>query len=114
MNINFAAKTALVTGACRGIGKAVTQKLVQCGAKVVAVSNTPELAKLAEEFPDQVEPINVDLKNWEATRKALEGVGVDYLVNCAGVVQLEPVGAVTEAAVDHQFDVNVKVLISLF
>ena len=45
MNLNLEGKTALVTGASRGIGLAVVRKLAEEGARVMGVARTvtPEL-----------------------------------------------------------------------
>ena len=40
MEINFNGKTALVTGAGRGIGRQTVKKLIAAGANVIAVSKT--------------------------------------------------------------------------
>lgn len=40
MQIDFSGKTALVTGAGRGIGRQTVVKLLECGANVIAVSKT--------------------------------------------------------------------------
>lgn len=50
MEINFKGKTALVTGAGRGIGRETVKKLIQFGADVIAVSKTASnLSSLVEE-----------------------------------------------------------------
>lgn len=67
MSYNFCSKNALVTGACKGknlpesflrafkiviilgIGKAIVKKLIECGAKVIALSNSNDLHKLKTE-----------------------------------------------------------------
>lgn len=50
MEINFKGKTALVTGAGRGIGRETVKKLLSAGADVIAVSKTAaNLTSLVEE-----------------------------------------------------------------
>nr|XP_031531820.1 L-xylulose reductase [Vicugna pacos] len=61
-----------------------------------------------------VEPVCVDLGDWEATQRALEGVGpVDLLVNNAGVALLQPFLEVTKEACDISFDVNLRAVIQV-
>lgn len=86
----FAGKSVLVTGAGKGIGNATARLLASRGAKVVALSRSPEdLAKLADEIGS--ESITLDLADTEATRVAATGaMPVDYLVNCAGTTALDP------------------------
>ena len=51
MNIDLAGQTAIVTGASRGIGLAVTRALAASGARVIAgaLHSSAELDKLAAE-----------------------------------------------------------------
>ncbi|GAA5206188.1 hypothetical protein GCM10023323_16550 [Streptomyces thinghirensis] len=47
----FAGKTALVTGAARGVGKETVALLHARGARVVAVDLRPDITTLPDEFP---------------------------------------------------------------
>nr|XP_058902996.1 L-xylulose reductase isoform X2 [Kogia breviceps] len=97
MELSFAGRRALVTGAGKGIGRSTVQALHAAGAQVVAVSRTQaDLDSLVRECPG-VEPVCVDLGDWEATERALGGVGpVDLLVNNAAVALLQPFLEVTK------------------
>ncbi|XP_077897519.1 carbonyl reductase [NADPH] 2 isoform X2 [Ictidomys tridecemlineatus] len=56
-----------------------------------------------------VEPLCVDLGDWEATERALGGVGpVDLLVNNAAVALMQPFLEVTKEAFDRSFNVNLR------
>lgn len=61
MDLNLAGKAAVVTGASKGIGLAVTQALAGEGASLTAGARdgSDELAKLADAYP--VRPVLVDL-----------------------------------------------------
>ena len=108
-------KIAVVTGASRGIGRAIVESLIQKSvAKVHAVCiMKEELAQLQSQFPDSVVPHTVDLRNWRATEQLFESITepIDLLVNNAGIAELESLGSITEASLDRQFGVNVKALI---
>ncbi|XP_063309471.1 L-xylulose reductase [Pelobates fuscus] len=109
MEISFAGRRALVTGAGKGIGRDTVTALRAAGAQVIALSRSPEdLESLSRECPG-VETICVDLADWSATEAALSSVGpVDLLVNNAGVAKLQPFLEVTEEVFDQSFAVNVK------
>ena len=47
-------------------------------------------------------PVEVDLSDWEATRKAVEGIGpIHLLVNNAGVAEITPFLETTKAELDR-------------
>ncbi|TKC53498.1 hypothetical protein EI555_014953 [Monodon monoceros] len=114
MELSLAGRRALVTGAGKGIGRSTVQALHAAGAQVVAVSRTQaDLDSLVRECPG-VEPVCVDLGDWEATDRALGGVGpVDLLVNNAAVALLQPFLEVTKEACDTSFDVNLRAVIQV-
>lgn len=84
-----------------GIGKGIAQKLVLCGAKVIAVSLLQsELDVLKKETPS-IETVCVDLANRDLAKSAMEKLGpVDGLVNNAGITWLEAFLDVTPEAFD--------------
>ncbi|KAM9208705.1 L-xylulose reductase [Dugong dugon] len=114
MDLGLAGRRALVTGAGKGIGRSTVQALHAAGAQVVAVSRTQaDLDSLVRECPG-VEPVCVDLADWEATEKALGVMGpVDLLVNSAAVALLQPFLEVTKEAFDMSFDVNLRAVIQV-
>lgn len=92
MDLHLAGKTAIVTGASKGIGLAIVRALVAEGAVVVAGARTttPELAALAD--AGRVHPVNVDLSTPDGpvslveTGTALLDGRLDILVNNVGAV----------------------------
>ncbi|XP_075231566.1 L-xylulose reductase-like isoform X2 [Lycorma delicatula] len=99
---------------CSGIGRALVKKLVECGAKVVAISRTKHhLDTLVEEVPD-IEAICVDISGWGITRSVIETIGyVDCLVNNAGIAKLAPFLDAEPEDFDKVFDTNVKAVLNI-
>jgi L-xylulose reductase len=104
----FSGKSVLVTGAGKGIGRAVALMLASRGAKVVALSRSEaDLRALEAEIGSS--SIAVDLADPTATRDAAKAaMPVDYLVNCAGTTTLEAFVDVTVEAFDHLIAVNTR------
>jgi 3-oxoacyl-[acyl-carrier protein] reductase len=114
-------KTALVTGASRGIGRAIALKLGQMGAAVVV--NYMKSATAAEEVAGQIVAqggkavaIKADMADPAAIEKlfdqAIREFGqLDILVNNAGVAIYKPIAEVTEDDYEQQFSLNVKGLL---
>lgn len=94
-------KTALVTGACGGIGRAVVAALVAQGARVIAFDRDIEaVAALAEGFGGACDPVAVDLGDATALQAVMKDVAnrfevIDILVNNAGVLSPHKLGATT-------------------
>jgi L-xylulose reductase len=107
-NREFAGKTALVTGAGKGIGVATVQLLVERGARVIALSRSAaDLDALKAQTG--CETIAVDLADAHATRDAVRAaLPVDLLVNNAGITELQPFLDTTIEAFDLIMQVNVR------
>ena len=65
MNLNIKDKVAIVTGASRGIGKAIVYKLVSYGCKVVLISrNLDDLKKVEKDLnTENVMSFQCDITN---------------------------------------------------
>jgi NAD(P)-dependent dehydrogenase (short-subunit alcohol dehydrogenase family) len=109
--VQFKAKRALITGGGRGIGKEIALLLGKLGAKVAVLDRIQEdLDALKKEFP--CETVNVDLLDAEATVKAARKVlPIDLLVNCAGVVIMEPFLETTLKNFEETLGVNVRAML---
>jgi NAD(P)-dependent dehydrogenase (short-subunit alcohol dehydrogenase family) len=92
MDLHLSGKIAVVTGASKGIGLAITQALVSEGVSVVAGARevSAELSRLAE--AGSVHPVPVDLATPDGPARLIEAAiatfgGLDILVNNVGAVR---------------------------
>lgn len=112
-NARIEGRRALVTGANRGIGRAITEALLDNGAaKVYAGARRPEtLADLQEKYGDRLVPVTLDVTNREQVRAAAEVAGdIDLLVNNAGVAEHRDSSFEDEQWIEsgrREFEVNV-------
>ncbi|OBI42844.1 SDR family oxidoreductase [Mycobacterium sp. E796] len=86
MELGLGGKVAVVTGASKGIGLAITRRFVEEGARVIAGSRTisAELAELAD--AGSVESVTVDLAEPDGPARLVAAAGdrLDILVNNVG------------------------------
>lgn len=101
-------KTALVTAAGQGIGRASAERMAREGARVIATDvNDAALAELARVPGITARKLNV-LDPAAITALVSEVGPVDILFNCAGIVHNGTVLEATEAEWDFAFDLNAK------
>jgi len=109
--------TAVVTGAGRGIGRAIALKLAQDGANIVCVSRTePNSQKVADEVAAlgrKSWAVAVDVGDTEAVEVAVAKIledteGVNILVNNAGVTRDGLLMRMSEEDWDTVLDTNLK------
>jgi len=108
-------KTALVTGAGRGIGRAVAEALAASGAEVVLNSRSPaELEDVASAIRAKggvahTQPF--DVTDTAAAQAAIARLPrLDILVNNAGLNRPQPFLEVDEATLDRLLTLNVRAL----
>uniref|UniRef100_A0AAU2VE48 3-hydroxybutyrate dehydrogenase n=1 Tax=Streptomyces sp. NBC_00003 TaxID=2903608 RepID=A0AAU2VE48_9ACTN len=93
VTVDLGGRTALVTGAAGGIGRACAVRLAAAGAKVAAVdrdtTGLEELAAQAAGLGGTVEPLVLDLTDLDAAEQA--AAGTDILVNNAGLQLVRPI-----------------------
>lgn len=103
------AKVVLVTGASKGIGKSICEKLADEGHTVYATMRTPERFDGFENPSIKVKKLDVtDTQEIEKVISEIvsEEKHLDVLVNNAGVILIGPCEALTMAEAKEQFDVN--------
>ena len=90
MNSFFAGKKYLVTGASRGIGRALVKELSKAGGEVYALSRTKELLDSLAKEANNIHPVVTDLSDWDQTRSIVNKLDCfDGVVNGAAVKGLE-------------------------
>ena len=108
MSGRLASKTALVTAAAQGIGRATALAFAAEGATVWATDVDEE--KLRElDRTDGVASRGMDVTDRRAVESTIAEIGaVDALVNCAGYVHMGDILSCDAEAWDRSFDVNVR------
>jgi NAD(P)-dependent dehydrogenase (short-subunit alcohol dehydrogenase family) len=111
MGDSIKGKVALVTGANRGIGKAIVDSLIANGAaKVYLAVRKPESAKEIEaQYGDKVLTLAADVSDTASIQHlATQASDVDILVNNAGIMHItSPLSENAEESLMEQINVNV-------
>ncbi|TVS13588.1 MAG: NAD(P)-dependent oxidoreductase [Wenzhouxiangella sp.] len=124
MTSNLAGKTLFITGASRGIGKAIALRAAADGANVVIAAKTerahPKLPGTIHSAAEEVEAaggralaIRLDIRDETAVAAAMAQAadhfgGIDILVNNASAIFLAPTPDVPMKRFDLMFGVNVR------
>jgi len=112
--MSISGKTAIVTGASAGIGRAIALSLSGSGATVFAVGRRADrLAALADEAKGSIVPVVLDVADLKACEDILGqhfgGNAPDILVNNAGVLKGEgPFHQFSPADWDAMIDTNIR------
>jgi citronellol/citronellal dehydrogenase len=120
----FKGKTVFITGASRGIGKAIALKLAKDGANIVvaakSVEENPKLGGTIYSAAEEIEAaggkalaVVCDIRNEEqiidAVNKAVERFGgIDILINNASAISLTTTEATESKRFDLMHDINVR------
>jgi len=102
-------RTALITGASSGMGRAIAERLIAQGIEVHAVARNAEaLAELKGCVPH-----HVDISNTESLEAMVQGLEIDILINNAGVSRPGNVLTSNRFDIDEQIDVNLRAALHL-
>lgn len=106
--MEFKGKKVMLTGAGKGIGRAVAEILVERGAQVYAMTRSADdVASLRNDLG--IEAVQVDLADVDATRAASKaGLPCDFLINNAGTTELQSFLDTTVEAFDRLVAVNTR------
>lgn len=111
MNQRLIDKRALVTGAAKGIGRAIAERFVGEGATVILADIAPAVAEVAEALGQRHFVLDVSRKT-EIDRLfafvTSEWGGLDVLVNNAGITHKAELADLTEDDFDRVFAINLK------
>jgi len=111
-------KVALITGAGRGIGRAITKRFSQEGAKVIinynqSIKEAIDLEKDIKKQGGEVISLRADISNTEMVTFMIEKImkrfgRIDILVNNAGILIPATFNETTEDIWDKTLDINIK------
>ncbi len=122
MNQSLQGKLAVVTGASRGLGKAVARQLSPAGCKLLLLARDPAaLGLLAEELNKQggdAQVVSVDLSDSDDLARASDLIksefgDPDILINNAGVGWYQPFLDMDSARFDRMIDLNYRSVVQL-
>lgn len=103
-------RTILISGASKGIGRALAQRLTEQGHTVVGIARTADGT-----FPGELR--TVGLADRDATTTALQDISstirIDCVVNNVGLVRPQRLEALTLDALDTVLDINLRTAIQL-
>lgn len=111
---DLSGKVALVTGASRGIGRAIALELARAGADIAVhyrtrVEQAREVETAIRLLGMEAKVVQADVsRTAEIERLARETGHVDILINNAGIAKPQPFEEITEADWDEVIDTNLK------
>jgi NAD(P)-dependent dehydrogenase (short-subunit alcohol dehydrogenase family) len=111
-------KTALVTGATKGIGRGTAIALAQAGANIIAVGRNQaeldSLQKIIKKLKVKYYSFNCDVNDFELMKKYISKIKkLDVLVNNAGTNIPEPFLNVKKSSVETILNVNTKAVFNV-
>ena len=111
-------KVALITGASRGIGRAIALKYAQCGADIAVIysgnaERAEEVCKEARGLGVRAEAFCCDVSDFAKAKETVTAVKksfgrIDILVNNAGITKDGLIMSMKEEAFDAVVDINLK------
>ena len=111
-------KVALITGASRGIGRAIALELASLGADIAVVyagnaSNAADVCQEIKKYGVRAEAYKCDVSDFASAKETVEAVKtafgtIDILINNAGITRDGLILTMKEEAFDEVINVNLK------
>lgn len=113
--MDLTGKTALITGASRGIGAAAARVFAEAGANVALLArSTDSVAEIAGEIGPKAIAMSCEVSRYWEVEQAVENTltafgSLDILINNAGVIEpIAPLAEIDPAAWSAVIDINLK------
>ena len=117
-DINLKGKTALITGATKGLGRGAAIALAQTGANIIAFgrnqSELKSLEKIIKKLKVKYTSFNCDVNDYDTIKNNISKLKkLDILVNNAGTNIPEPFLKVKESSLETLLNVNTKAVFNV-
>ena len=106
-------RTALVTGATSGIGRAIASQLADMGMEVYALGRNQTVIENLKRV-DGIKPLAVDVTDREKVKNTLSNLSIDVFVNNAGIMPTpKPFYLLDQSEIDEALEINVNAALTL-
>jgi|TARA_B110000438_G_scaffold269649_1_gene286189 NAD(P)-dependent dehydrogenase (short-subunit alcohol dehydrogenase family) len=117
-DINLKGKTALITGATKGLGRGAAEAIAEAGGDIIAIGrNQSQLDSLGEKIKAlnvKYTPFNCDVNNYDKMKSFISRLKkLDILVNNAGTNIPEPFLSVKKKSLETILNVNTKAVFNI-
>ncbi|MBO5388809.1 MAG: SDR family oxidoreductase [Lachnospiraceae bacterium] len=105
-------KVAIITGATKGIGKAISQLFCQSNAVVYGIGRNQDNLNELSELYHNFHPINADICDTSQTKNIFTSIykeqgHIDILINNAGIMSDSLIGMISDEQIFNMFQTNV-------
>ena len=117
-DINLKGKTALITGATKGLGRGAAEAIAEAGGDIIGIGrNQSQLDSLGEKIKTlnvKYTPFNCDVNNYDKMKSFISRLKkLDILVNNAGTNIPEPFLSVKKRSLETILNVNTKAVFNI-
>ena len=117
-DINLKGKTALITGATKGLGRGIAQAIAEAGGDIIAIgrnqSELNSLAKIIKKLKVKSTSFNCDVNDYDKMKRFVTKLkNLDILVNNAGTNIPEPFLHVKKSSMETILNVNTKAVFNV-